>query len=119
MAHINSERIRKFTEAIMGCGQRTGRGKVGFDALKVREVVRGDREAAHRYVELHLVLAASQPGYLQPALLVAGAITVEFNDPQPMMSVVERARELGADDALRSIGVAPGMGQAKAARHER
>jgi hypothetical protein len=51
-------------------------------------------------------MAASQPGYLQPAIMVAAAYRVEFEDNELMELVTNRARELGAEEHLESVGFA-------------
>ena len=64
---VSNETLNRFTAALEAATERLGGGKVGLDSNRVRAAVREHREAAQRYVELHCVMAASQPGYLQPA----------------------------------------------------
>lgn len=93
---VSNEELDRFQKSLDACFERLGSGKLGISATKLREVVRQQKHAAYRYVELHLVAAAGQPGYLQPATLVATAIRVEFGDDEPTRRVQERAVELGA-----------------------
>lgn len=100
MANISNEELLQFNDSLKRSYTRIGNRKITVDTIKVRETVRSHRDASYRFVELHLVMAASQPGYLQPASVVAAAIQIEFEDDNPIKSVYERAKELGAPDAV-------------------
>jgi len=106
MSQVSTKEIQEFTEAISSAATRVGNGKVAMDSNKLRELVRRKPDVAKRYVELMCMMAASQPGYLQPALLVAGAYTVEIGDHSLMGQVAQTAEELNATDVLSSIGMA-------------
>lgn len=106
MPHVSNEVLATFNQGYEACQQRIGGGKVGVDSTCVRTLVRGSREAALRFVELHCVMASSQPGYLQSAIVVATAYQVEFQDTTLVEMVMERAQALQAHDALSSIRMA-------------
>ncbi len=94
---VSNEDISRFEKSFDECTERLGGRKLSVSSTKLRQVVRQQRRAAYRFVEIHLLMAASQPGYLQPAAIVATALLVEFDDPDPMRSVEQRAAELGAN----------------------
>ena len=106
---VSQEEFEEFDRELRKAFQRVGEGKVAVDSNSVRAVVRLHKAAAYRYVELHCVMASSQPGYLQPALLVAGAYQVEFNDATLMELVLKRAKDLNAMEHLQSVGFARSM----------
>src|SRR5687767_10067502 len=107
MPNVSNESMKAFAEKIQNAAQRLGGGKVGLDSNVIRAVVRADKDAAYRYVEVHCMMAASQPGYLQPALIVATAYQIEFGDDVLVKMVNERAGALDANAHLRGIGFMP------------
>lgn len=107
MPNVSNEDITKFDQAFRGCVQRMGGGKVGIDSTCVRGIVRAQREVAYRYVQIHCLGAASQPGLLQPAMIVATAFVVEFSDHSLVQMVERRAEELGSVEQLRNVGFLP------------
>lgn len=109
MPHVTQQDLEKFDQALRSSYQRVGGGKIGFDTDAVRAAVRSNKAAAYRYVELHCHMATSQPGYLQPAMMVAVAYQVEFNDKSPVEMVLKRAEELNAMEHLESMGFASSM----------
>jgi hypothetical protein len=119
MPKVTGESLKAFSDQFQNAVQRVGGGKVGLDSKLVRAAVRANREAAYRYVELHCRMAASQPGYLQPALIVAGAYQIEFEDDALIKMVKERADALDAHAHLERIGFVPDMKAATAEPAER
>jgi hypothetical protein len=111
---VSNEDINRFEGSFKECTERLGGGKLGVSSTKVRQVVRQQRRAAYRFVEIHLLMAASQPGYLQPAYIVATALMVEFDDPGPMRRVEQRAAELGASPEKWMPGASPDLESARA-----
>ncbi len=111
MPHVPNEDLDKFDQELRQAMQRIGGGKVAVDSKGVRAAVRNHKAAAYRYVELQCYMAASQPGYLQPALMVAGAYQVEFADDGLMRMVLDKATELDAMDHLNGVGYAPSMAE--------
>ena len=107
MVNVSNEEIDRFDRAIRSAIKRLGGGKVGIEADALRDVVRPHKDAAYRYVEIYCKMAASQPGYLQMAMVVAGAYQVEFKDDTLATMVMARARQLGAMEHLKAIGFAP------------
>jgi hypothetical protein len=107
MPKVTNEMLRRFNEAIDKASKRLGDGKVGLDSNAIRAAVRENKEAAYRYVEIHCVMAASQPGYLQPAIIVATAYHIEFQDATLVEMVNARAQELHAGSHLERIGYTP------------
>jgi len=103
MPQVSNEALLAFDEGFKACMRKIGGGKVGLDSTCVRELVRRSRDAAHRFVELHCVMASSQPGYLQTAIVVATAYQVEFEDPSLTRMVMERVNELDAHTDVGSI----------------
>jgi len=110
---VSNEELDRFQKGFDACTERLGSGKLGISSIKLRELVRRQKHAAYRWVELHLVAAASQPGYLQPATAVAAAIHIEFGDDGPMRRVQERATELGARPENWMPGVSPDLQSAR------
>lgn len=119
MPHVSNDDISKFDQAFKGAVQRLGNGKVGIDSNAVRALVRQQKAAAYRYVELHCHAAVSQPGLLQVAIIIAGAYQVEFNDDSLMRMVTENSQELNAGEHLNSIGFSPNMAEATKSANER
>ena len=107
MPRVTNEELRAFITAFDAATTRVGGGKLALDSGALRVAVREHREAAYRYVELHCVMAASQPGYLQPAIIVATACYVEFEDTSLLDMVNARADELNAHEHIRGIGFGP------------
>ena len=105
MANVSDKDIQNFTSAISQMAVRTGNGKVAIDSTRVRQLVKKNQDVAERYVELMCIMAASQPGYLQPAMLVAGACLIEFQNSAPLEQVASVAKKLGATDILAAIGI--------------
>jgi hypothetical protein len=100
MADVTNEELEDFIEAYQALAQRVGGGKVSIDSRAVRDLVRKRPEVAKRYVEVNCMLAASKPKYLQGALMVAGALAVDFNDYTQIERVYARADQLGVRDEL-------------------
>jgi hypothetical protein len=111
---VSNEDLSRFEKSFDECTQRLGNRKLGLSTTKLRQVVRQQRRAAYRFVEIHLLMAASQPGYLQPAAIVATALLVEFDDPGPMRRVEQRGAELGANPEQWMPGVSPDFESARA-----
>ena len=105
MSEVTSKEIRDFADEISNMAVRMGGGKVGIDAMSIRRLVKHKRRVAKRYVELQCLMADSQPGYLQPAMLVAGAFVVEFQDHSLLEKVAQKAKELNATDILQALGL--------------
>lgn len=99
-ARVSDEDVRKFAEDFNACAERIGGGKVAMSSVEVRQLVKEQSQTAYRFVDIQIVAAASQPGYLQPAAMVAGAIYVELGDDEPLRRVHERADELGAPTSM-------------------
>lgn len=97
---VTEDDLRRFGESFDACTERVGGGKLALSTERLRRVIREQRWAAYRYVDLHIVGAASQPGYLQPAAIVATGIYVEFGDDEPMRRIRERAEELGVPPSV-------------------
>jgi hypothetical protein len=93
---VSDEDLKRFERSFEECTERLGGRKLGVSSTKLRQLVREQRRAAYRFVELQVLMAASQPGYLQPAYIVATALLVEFDDRGPTRLVEQRAVELGA-----------------------
>ncbi|MFO1432754.1 MAG: hypothetical protein U1F76_21975 [Candidatus Competibacteraceae bacterium] len=111
MPYVPQQDLEKFDQEFRQAFQRLGGGKIAADSNSVRAAVRSNQAAAYRYVEIHCQMAASQPGYRQPAIAVAAAYQVEFNDPVLVELVMKRAEELNAMEHLKSIGFAPNMAE--------
>ena len=107
MADVTAEELRQFDDELSACQRRIGGGKIVMDSTAVRKAIRAHKNAARRYVEIHCAMASSQPGYLQPAYLVATAYQVEFEDDSLASMVAERAKALNAGDELSRIGIGP------------
>jgi len=119
MAYVSQQDFEKFFRELQKLFQRVGGGKVGVDIDSVRSVVRSNKAAAYHYVEFQCIAAASQPGYLQPAIIVAGAYQVEFDDETLVELVLKRAKELNAMEHLESMGFASNMAELKMEPPER
>src|SRR6266571_2683289 len=107
MPHVSDDDLRKFEENMNAAYKRIGGGKLATDFDTVRAAVRRHQAAAYRYVEIHCHMATSQPGYLQPAMVVALACRVELNDEGLVNLVLMRARELDAMEHLESLFPVP------------
>jgi hypothetical protein len=119
MSYVSQQDLEKFNQELRKAFQRVGGGKIAIDSNLVRVAVRSNKAAAYRYVELHCHMAASQPGYLQPAMMVATAYQVEFKDETLVDLVMKRAQELNAMEHLESIGFAPSMAELRKEPPER
>ncbi len=119
MSKVSIEAICAFSEGIEKCTKRIGGGKVGIDSACLRDLVRNNRDAAYRYVELQCLMAESQPGYLQPAIIVASGYQIEFGDDSLYQMVMVKAKELEAEGHIQSIGFAKSMEDATAEPPER
>lgn len=97
---VSPEELDRFENAFDECSETVGNRKVKISTIKLRQVVKEQRRAAYQFVETHLMMAAAQPGYLQPASIVAAALMAEFDDPAPMRRVQERAEELDVPPEL-------------------
>jgi hypothetical protein len=64
-------------------------------------------------------MAASQPGYLQPAMIVASAFHIEFEDDSLVSLVGERAKALNAWEHIKRIGFSANLESAQAEPPER
>jgi hypothetical protein len=100
---VSQEELTTFLRKLQETYQRVGGGKVGVDADSVRALVRSNKSAAYRYVQLQCIAAASQPGYLQPAMIIATAYQVEFGDETLVELVLKRAKDLNAMEHLESL----------------
>jgi len=112
MGNVSNEAIRVFNTGLEKCTKKIGGGKVGMDSICVRNLVRANKDVAYRYVELHCLMAQSQPGYVQPAIIIATAYQVEFKDDTLYQMVMKTAKDLGAEKHLESIGVSKTMDEA-------
>jgi hypothetical protein len=119
MTNVSNDELRRFDEEVRASQRRIGGGRVAMDSTALRKAIRSHREAACRYVEIHCAMAASQPGYLQPAFVVATAYQVEFNDDSLVSMVAERAKSLDAWDDISRIGIARDMESASGEPPER
>jgi hypothetical protein len=119
MPKVSDEAIRAFSEGIEKCTNKIGGGKVGIDSACLRVLIRNNRDAAYRYVELHCLMAESQPGYLQPAIIVASAYQIEFGDDSLYQMVMVKVKELEAEGHIQSIGYAKSLEEATAEPPER
>ncbi len=106
---VSQQDFEKFLRELQKLFQRVGGGKASIDFDSVCAVVRSNKAAAYHYVELQCLAAASQPGYLQPAMIVAMAYKMEFNDETLVELVLKRAKELNAMEHLESMGFATSM----------
>jgi hypothetical protein len=97
---VTPEEVNRFEKSFDECCEIAGNGKLRISTVRLRQVVRKQRRAACQFIESHMLLAAAQPGYLQPASIVAAALMAEFNDSGPMRRIEERAQELGAPPEL-------------------
>jgi hypothetical protein len=113
MVQVSNEELRRFDEKLKACQRRIGGGKVAMDSDALRKAIRLHKEAAYRYVEIHCAMAASQPGYLQPAMIVASGFQVEFDDASLVSMVGERAKALNAWEHIKRIGISPDMESAQ------
>lgn len=93
-----NEGLRNFDRQIDVCITEAGGRGLRLDLAAVERLVRGDPQSALSYIERQCRLAASQPIYLQTALVVAEAYLVAFADPAAVQRVRERAASLFADD---------------------
>jgi hypothetical protein len=96
MARADDSEFKAFTSGLSAAYQRIGGGKIALDTNRLRALVREHKAGAFRFVELHCEMAQSQPGYLQPALVVATAYDAEFGGTELVQMVNDRARELGS-----------------------
>jgi hypothetical protein len=109
MPKVSREAFRAFNEGLDQCMKKLGGGKIGMDSICVGNMVRANKDAAYRYVEIHCVMAQSQPGYLQFAIAIATAYYVEFQDDTLAQMVMNKVNELGAEKHLASIGYAKNL----------
>jgi hypothetical protein len=86
--------FERFEVGFDGCLERIPGRKLKADMDKLRSLVRDQEAAAYRFVEVHIRMAAGQPGYLQPAAIVAVAILEEWGDRSALLQVERRAEEL-------------------------
>lgn len=105
MRHISNKELEAFAHGFDGCLKRLGDGKLAADTTRIRALVRRHPEVAYRFVEIHCVAAQSQPGYLQPAVIVAGAYQAELGDDCLMKMVHDKARAMGAEEHLARVGI--------------
>lgn len=112
MPKVSNEALRAFNEGLDKCTKKLGGGKLGMDSTCVRNLVRANKDAAYRYVEIHCVMAQSQPGYVQPALIIAAAYQVEFEDDTLYQMVMNTAKELGAEKHINSLGMFKNLDEA-------
>jgi hypothetical protein len=104
MPNVSNESIRAFNDGLEKCTMKLGGGKVGMDSTCIRNLVRAYKDVAYRYVELHCLMAQSQPGYVQPAIIIATAYQIEFNDDTLYQMVMKTVKDLGAEEHLESLG---------------
>jgi CHAT domain-containing protein/tetratricopeptide (TPR) repeat protein len=105
MSEVSKEDFARFVEQFDACYERIGGGKLRVEADRVRALVRELPGAARGFVEIHCVMAASQPGFLQPAMVVAAAFLAEFDDRTPLEMVEENARTLDGWQHLSAMAV--------------
>jgi CHAT domain-containing protein len=119
MPQVTKQEFDAFATDFRQCMQRVGNRRVAIDSMCIRQLVRASPPIAYRFVELHCMMAQSQPGYLQPAFLVATAYLIEFDDDTLTKMVMDRATELGATEHLQDIGIAKDMEAARTEPSER
>lgn len=107
MPYVEKEELIEFVNQLYNATKSVGGGKVALDSTEVRKLIRAHKVAAERYVELQCKMAASQPGYLQSAMLVAAGYQVEFNDDSLLTMVNQYVEELHAEDHMSGISVMP------------
>jgi hypothetical protein len=73
---------------------------IAIDLEKVTELVRSEPQAANTFIQRQCRLAASQPRYLQSALVVAEAYRTLFADDSLVKQVTSRATALFAEEVL-------------------
>ena len=59
MPWVPDDRLNRFSEAFQRATHRIGDGRAALDTTTLREAVRVDKDAAHRFIEIHLAMAAS------------------------------------------------------------
>ncbi|HKY44137.1 MAG TPA: hypothetical protein VJM50_13715 [Pyrinomonadaceae bacterium] len=105
MPKVSNEAFRAFNEGLEKCTKKVGGGKIGMDTICVRNLVRANKDAAYRFVEIHCMMAPSQPGYVQPAIIIATAYQIEFQDNTLYEMVMNTAKELGAEKHINALGM--------------
>ena len=111
---VSNDDIAAFESSMNAATERIGGGKLAISSDKLRAAVKQQKHAAYAYVDAHIMGAAAQPGYLQPAVMVATAILVEFSDNGPLQRIQDRANELGVDLATLMPGTSLNLESAKA-----
>lgn len=100
MMQSSDEDYRAYLQEFEACYSRIGGGKIALDSTCLRSLIRRRPTAARDDVAIRCFAAASQPGYLQPAWLIALAYEIEFHDSSLVHTVSERAKELGVEQSL-------------------
>lgn len=119
MTSVNNQEIREFSQEFEKCYQRIGNGKVAMDSTYLANLIRAKPKEAKRFIEIYCMLAQSQPGYLQPAYLVATAYSFVLQDNSMLEIVKQRVEELDAFEYIKSIATFKSLDEAKAIPPER
>lgn len=107
MTSISTEAVRQFVDAMNGCMERVGGGRVKLDPSCLRALVRDNREVAERVAMLRCVEAVKgQQAVFQGAYLIGLAYQVEFSNSSVANSVRAQARAAGAESVLKGISLA-------------
>ncbi len=91
---VSREELSEFEQAFERALELVPGRKYKSDQTAVRKLVAEQRNAAYQFVKVHITMAASQPGYLQPAAIVAFAIRDVFDDRSALLQIERRAEEL-------------------------
>ncbi|WP_405467239.1 hypothetical protein [Streptomyces canus] len=111
MVRVSNEQMHRFSEELDQCVIYRPDGRTQVDLRAIVSLVRNDRDTARRVIELHCAIAAGSPNYLKMAALLAGALAVELDDPEPLRQVEARAASLGAEDVLLDMEQEVGLQQ--------
>jgi hypothetical protein len=103
---ITREAFRIFDTALDELLKPRGGGVLGVESGQLIALVRLHPEAARAFVEMHVRMGASQPGYLRSAATIAAAIAIALHDRWPMKQVERRAAELGLETEEWTPGIA-------------
>jgi len=94
MPYVTNEQLQRFAKDFNQCTPNIGGGKTAVDTARLRKLVRAQRDAAVRFVEIYCHTAASQPSSIRTAYVVAMALHVELGLTSAMDIVLQRANEL-------------------------
>jgi hypothetical protein len=100
-----TQKMDSFLKAFDKCAESIGGGRRQIRLSAVRTLVRENREAASNVARVYSLYAASQPGAIQVAAIVALIYKDEFGDSSIADFVMKNAEELGLGDTLRRISL--------------